>query len=724
MASYDIGKLVWQVTGDTSGLDSALKKTDSNVKSFGSGFLGVAAKIGAAFGVYKIAESMLGIGKAAISASAGMEQQRVAFTTMLGSAAAAQALIKDLAEFAASTPFQINEVVDASKKLIAFGETAGNVTGTLGRIGDVAAGLSIPLGELVEIYGKARVQQTLYAEDLNQLAGRGIPIFEELGKVLNVDASQIKKMGSEGKIQFGALEQVFKNLTKEGGKFAGLMDAQSKTLAGKWSNFNDNLDKSLTIMGDLASVELKGLVDELNRATKEGGILDTVLRGAGMAMAELASGFTSLLSGLNDEFEKQYTVDGKILDLERRKAEAIQDYADRVQSGNEHLAKGASWNVKQIAHLNQQIDALKQYDFLNKGQLDIEQQRVLAAQGLAAEDVKAKQKKEDADKKWAAERIRVLKETSDFESENLLTESQRLQEELDRRLEDLRKFQRDKQKLAEDTAVVEGIYLDKIADAEWKSTAERINAANSYYQQAGTAITGLLSAFQNLYSARAQADIDSLDAQMEAELEAAGVSEETQVEQAQREYDAAVATGDALAIEEKRRALVKSQIEAKYQKEKAKLEYENALRTWEFQRAIAAIQIPLSIMNAIASGAQAPWFLQPGFMIGMGITAGVAAGAQFAAVEAAKPQVPKYASGGIIPGSSQGTPIIAGDGGTELVSNADQMANILSAIGNGAGVGGGVRQVPAMAKEDLFNMIFNASQNGDLFIAERALVKR
>jgi hypothetical protein len=128
-------------------------------------------------------------------------------------------------------------------------------------------------------------------------------------------------------------------------------------------------------------------------------------------------------------------------------------------------------------------------------------------------------------------------------------------------------------------------------------------------------------------------------------------------------------------------------------------------------------------MNAVASAAQAPWFKQPWFMIAMGTMAGVTAGAQYAAVEASKPQPPKFASGGIIPGSAQGTQITAGENNqTEVVMNPNQMANTLMAIGNGGG--GGVRQLPAMSADSLWKTIFQASQNGDLYIAERAVVNK
>jgi len=69
------------------------------------------------------------------------------------------------------------EVSQAGKSLKAFGFDAAAIVPTMTRLGDVAAGLNIPIGELSELYGKARTQGTLFSEDINQLTGRGIPII-------------------------------------------------------------------------------------------------------------------------------------------------------------------------------------------------------------------------------------------------------------------------------------------------------------------------------------------------------------------------------------------------------------------------------------------------------------------------------------------------------------------------------------------------------------------
>jgi tape measure domain-containing protein len=179
-----------------------------------------------------------------------METTATSFEVMLGSAAKAEELLKNLAQLGAETPFEFPELADAAKLLLAFGSDAATLPDELRRLGDVASGVGMPIGELAELYGKMRTQGTLYAEDLNQLLGRGIPALQMFADQMGVPVDQVKKLGSEGKITFPMLEQMMLDLTSTGGRFAGMMSKQSATTAGKWSTFKDNVNASLRSVGE------------------------------------------------------------------------------------------------------------------------------------------------------------------------------------------------------------------------------------------------------------------------------------------------------------------------------------------------------------------------------------------------------------------------------------------------------------------------------------------
>jgi len=177
------------------------------------------------------------------------QQLEVAFTTMLGSKADADALMRDVTNFAATTPFELKEVAGATKQLLAFGISADKIEGTLRSLGDVSAGIGAPLGEIAYLFGTIKTQGVALTQDVRQFAQRGIPIYEELAKILGVSNEEVGNFISAGKVGFPEVEQVFKNLTAEGSKFGGLMAEQAKTLTGQISNFQDAWQQMLNSIG-------------------------------------------------------------------------------------------------------------------------------------------------------------------------------------------------------------------------------------------------------------------------------------------------------------------------------------------------------------------------------------------------------------------------------------------------------------------------------------------
>lgn len=177
------------------------------------------------------------------------QQLEVAFKTMLGSAEQADALMQQLTQTAATTPFGLEDVAQGAKQLLAYGLEAEKVNETLIRLGDIAAGLSVPLNDLVYLYGTTMAQGRLYTQDLNQFTGRGIPMIGELAKQFGVAESKVKELVEAGKVGFPEVQKVIESLTDEGGKFGGLMEAQSKTITGQISNIEDAISMMFNELG-------------------------------------------------------------------------------------------------------------------------------------------------------------------------------------------------------------------------------------------------------------------------------------------------------------------------------------------------------------------------------------------------------------------------------------------------------------------------------------------
>ena len=204
----------------------------------------------------------LAAGIKAVTSAADFEQTKVAFTTLIGDAGKAEQTLAQLRVLGAKTPFEFPELADAGRKLIAFGEGSDTVAATLARIGDVSAGVQAPVNEIAELYGKARVQGRLFAEDINQLTGRGIPIIGELAKQFGVSDSEVKKLVESGQVGFPQIEQAFVNMTSQGGKFSGMMEAQSKTTNGLFSTLKDTINEVFLTLGTPINDAIRPLVEQ------------------------------------------------------------------------------------------------------------------------------------------------------------------------------------------------------------------------------------------------------------------------------------------------------------------------------------------------------------------------------------------------------------------------------------------------------------------------------
>ena len=177
------------------------------------------------------------------------QQLEIAFGTMLQNEEMAAKLMADVTQFAATTPFDLQGVANGTKQLLAFGSTSAEVIDELRMLGDIAAGLSLPLGDLIYLYGTTRTQGQLFTMDLRQFQGRGIPLADELAKIFGVTKKEVSELVSEGKVGFPIVLQALKNMTSEGGKFGGLMEKQSKSISGQLSNLGDAIDQMFNEIG-------------------------------------------------------------------------------------------------------------------------------------------------------------------------------------------------------------------------------------------------------------------------------------------------------------------------------------------------------------------------------------------------------------------------------------------------------------------------------------------
>lgn len=234
---------VRKLTREYKEFASGTNNADEIVKSLTDSLKRTALEIGGLAAIKKF-------GSDVIEATGKMQQLQVALSTILQDKSKADQLIADIVQFAAKTPFNLDDVATGAKQLLAYGSSADKVVNELSMLGDVASGLQIPIGQLIYLYGTLRTQGRAMTVDIRQFAGRGIPIYEELAKVLGVSKDQVGELVKEGKVGFKEVEQAFKNMTSEGGKFANLMESSAGTWPQRLSNIEDTLFQKMNEFGN------------------------------------------------------------------------------------------------------------------------------------------------------------------------------------------------------------------------------------------------------------------------------------------------------------------------------------------------------------------------------------------------------------------------------------------------------------------------------------------
>lgn len=251
------GAIHFVVTGDETDLLRALSSSRSAIIASGDTAEKEGAKIeqmfkratSSVFAFFSAAQATSFV-KSMATVHGEFQQIEIALETILGNEREAATLMNQLRETAAKTPFDTKGIANGAKQLLAYGEDAATVNETLIKLGNIAAGLSQPLGDLVYLYGTTMTQGRLYTQDFNQFVGRGIPMIKELAEYFGVAESEVRGLVEAGKVGFPEVQAVISSLTEEGGMFFNLMEKQSTSVIGKISNLGDAWDAALDKMGE------------------------------------------------------------------------------------------------------------------------------------------------------------------------------------------------------------------------------------------------------------------------------------------------------------------------------------------------------------------------------------------------------------------------------------------------------------------------------------------
>jgi len=237
-----LGDLVVRIGADTKDLNKSLGRVQRNMRSM----TGNVQQLGQNM-TRSLTLPLAAFGAAAVKSAADLETLETSFVSLTGGVEQAGAMVKQLNEFTATTPFQLEEVAKSARQLIASGTKIEDVNEQLRFLGDIAATSGSSIDEIAAIFAKVKAKGKVELENLNQLAERGIPIFTALSEATGLPAD---KLGA-GAVSVEEFNRVLKSFSEEGGFAAGSMERLSQTAAGKFSTALDNAKFAAADLGDV-----------------------------------------------------------------------------------------------------------------------------------------------------------------------------------------------------------------------------------------------------------------------------------------------------------------------------------------------------------------------------------------------------------------------------------------------------------------------------------------
>lgn len=278
------------------------------------------------------------------------QQLEISFTTMLGSEQKAGALMNQLVQTAAKTPFDMSSITNGAKQLLAYGTAANEVNDILVHLGDISAGLNVPLNDLVYLYGTTMSQGRMYTVDLRQFMGRGIPMAEELGKIMGKTTQEVQQAVTDGKVGADLVKKAIINMTEEGGKFGGLMEKQSTTLQGKWSNIGDSVDQMFNELGKKSQGIFGTGLDLISSLVDN---WQTLVKTIGSAVVMVGTYKAGLMAAASiQKAQNQATLDGIASNLD----EKIKAYKDEAELYHSYTGKDTSeYKSQRLSDLNKAV---------------------------------------------------------------------------------------------------------------------------------------------------------------------------------------------------------------------------------------------------------------------------------------------------------------------------------------------------------------------------------
>lgn len=658
-------ELVWKITGDSSSAVRAANQADQAGQKAGRGFSKL--KVGALAAAAAVVGFGVALGKMVNNQLKVIDDQ-AKMADRLGITTEAMAGLEHVAGLTGVTSEKLGRSIQSLERRI------GDANEGVGRAGEAVGSLGLSMEEVTDLEADERFFEVAEAlqgvEDRTEQARIANDLFGQQGRellgVIRESGSELRDLSDEAK-EFGTA--LSRDVAREAERFNDTMFRLSQRSEGVKRQFTAEMLPSLNRLGDA-----------FFQSSDEGGAFNIVMESITSAVGSVIDGVAWLIEELN-----LFTGSASEVATLTRQIEILEDQVENTGVESERF-----WRrfVAATAAASDATGAAYAQETMQREELRDSRHEEIAA---------LKEKLEEAKKEEDAERKRRDKQR----------EAQRAAREAER--EAAQEARDNAQKQQEE---------ERKTNEELQRRIEIVNQINQTMQQ-GMAV---ISALGQLSAAQNRAKLERLDHEKEAELEKLGLLEETQIEQAERELEAAIEQNDKVAIAEKKRQLEKAKVEDKYRKERMKLEYQAEKDAYNWRVMEAKAQVPMAIMAGLTSGWSAGFPLASIMGPLYASLAGAAAMVQLQATQAAKPQPPKFATGGIVPGNTfSGDQVAAQLDSGEMVLNRQQQKQLFK-MANGKGRGSNQRIIINLGGETLYDQIHKATENGELLIDARAVI--
>lgn len=422
-------KIIIEFDGDIKALKAKLSSSTKQVTKLNkaaskiSGIIPAAAKV-SAVALGGLTAALLG----AVNEAKKFETITTQFEVLTGSVKQADKTVRELQEFAASTPFQFEGIAEAGKQLLGFGFEADDIVPKLKSIGDVSSAIGKPIQEISLIFGQVSAAGKLTGERLLQFQERAIPIGPAIAKTLGVAEESVKDLVSKGKVDFATFEKAFASLSEKGGFAFGGMIKQSKTLGGLLSTVSDNMSLLAADLGKELLPAAKGIAGAFLEVLKSLRTTDNFIKTAvvfwGDVIAESFSTSAAKTKESLDEATKGLAIlDKQIEAIEKRAIEDRGKVSDGILNRFFDKKKATARLAQMGALLSKRSELLREQSNLEKTLKSQEEEEENERTALALEKEKEKaalilQAKREAmtEEELALDEARLEREQREIES--------------------------------------------------------------------------------------------------------------------------------------------------------------------------------------------------------------------------------------------------------------------------------------------------------------------